>query len=342
MLWFTSDVHKAHAPAHELSGGEFMVAVEIPARAEIVAQALVAAGHGQARAPTDFGLAPIGAVHTRAYLDFLATAHDEWRALYGDRDAFPLIWPMRGLRQRVPRVIDGKLGYYSADAGSPITAGTWPAAYASAQIALSATQAVLDGAPAAFALGRPPGHHASADVYCGYCFLNNAAIAAEHARGHGAGRVAILDVDYHHGNGTQDIFYRRGDVFFASLHADPDQEYPYFLGFADECGQGDGDGATLNLPLCWGTVWDGYAQALDHACKAIARFAPDLLIVSFGADTYKDDPISRLALETADFAPMGARIAGIGRPTVVVMEGGYAVDALGDNTVGFLAGIAGG
>jgi acetoin utilization deacetylase AcuC-like enzyme len=342
MLWFTSDVHKVHAPAREVSGGEFIAAVEVPARVEIVAQALRESGLGPSQTPTDHGLDPIRAVHSADYLDFLAGAFEEWRAIYGDRDAFPLIWPVRGLRQRAPRVIDGKLGYYSGDAGTAITAGTWQAAFEAAQIALSAAEGVVAGAPLAFALGRPPGHHAAADVYNGYCYLNNAAIAAEHLLRQGAGRVAILDVDYHHGNGTQDIFYRRGEVFFASIHADPDQEYPYFLGFPDETGQGAGEDTTLNLPLAWGTRWDGYARALDHACQAIARFAPDALVVSFGADTYHADPISQLALDTPDFRPMGARIAALGLPTVVIMEGGYAVDALGANTAEFLVGLSGG
>lgn len=341
MRIFHSDVHRRHAPRRELSGGEFMAAVETPERAETILAALQAASVGGVEPPEAFGEKPLRAIHTKAYLDFLRTAHADWRREYPDHDALPLIWPMRGLRQRLPASIDGKLGYYSADAGTPITAGSWDAARDAADIALSATAAVLGGERVSYGLCRPPGHHAGADLMCGYCFLNNAAIAAQWARGRGAERVAILDVDYHHGNGTQDIFYARDDVLFVSIHADPDEEYPYFLGYADEAGEGRGKGFNLNLPLPWGTAWSGYAAALDQAVARIEGYRPDILLVSYGADTFKDDPISRFTLDTLDFAKMGAAIAQLGLPTVVVQEGGYAVEALGANVVSFLTGVAG-
>jgi acetoin utilization deacetylase AcuC-like enzyme len=207
------------------------------------------------------------------------------------------------------------------------------------QSALSALDAVLAGARAAFALCRPPGHHAGADYMGGYCYLNNAAIAAEAAQAAGCKRVAILDIDYHHGNGTQDIFLARGDVFFASIHADPRTDYPFFWGHADERGVDEGEGATLNLPLPRGIAMRDYEAALDRALGATAGFGADLLVCSFGADTFAGDPISFFALETADYGPLARRIASLGLPTLVVMEGGYAVEALGANVAAFLSGF---
>jgi acetoin utilization deacetylase AcuC-like enzyme len=198
---------------------------------------------------------------------------------------------------------------------------------------------VLAGGRSAFALCRPPGHHAGADYMGGYCYLNNAAIAAEAARAAGIGRIAVLDVDYHHGNGTQDIFLERGDVFFASIHADPRTDYPFYWGHADERGIGEGEGATLNLPLPHGTGRRDYEVALDRALEAITGFGADLLICSFGADTFAGDPICSFALETEDYAPVARRIASLGLPSLVVMEGGYAVDALGENVAAFLSGF---
>ena len=190
----------------------------------------------------------------------------------------------------------------------------------------------------AFALCRPPGHHAGRDYLGGYCHLNNAAIAAEAAIAAGR-KVAILDVDYHHGNGTQDIFWARGDVLFVSLHADPKTDYPFFWGHADETGEGAGEGATLNLPLPQGTDLAAYLPALEQGLARIAGFGADLLVISFGADTWEGDPISRFRLTTADYAVMAGRIAALGLPTLVVMEGGYAVDALGANVMSFLGGL---
>jgi len=197
---------------------------------------------------------------------------------------------------------------------------------------------VLAGERAAFALCRPPGHHAGRDYLGGYCYLNNAAIAAEAATAAGR-RVAILDIDYHHGNGTQDIFYVRGDLLFVSIHADPRTDYPYYWGHADETGDGDGEGATLNLPLPRGADLAAYLPALGTALARIAAFAPDLLVVSYGADTFTGDPISHFRLETRDYADLGRRIAGLGLPVLTVMEGGYAVDALGANVASFLEGL---
>jgi acetoin utilization deacetylase AcuC-like enzyme len=323
----------AHAPALELHNGGFVPFAETPARAEALLAAL-----GPVEPAVDHGEAPLRAVHDEAYLAFLWSAHKDWRAAGRNGDASGYAWPVVRRRPLDLDRIDARLGAYSFDASSPIAAGTWEGAYWAAQTALTALDAVLGGERSAFALCRPPGHHCGADYLGGYCYLNNAAIAAE--AGVAAGRrVAILDVDYHHGNGTQDIFSERGDVFFASLHADPRTDYPYYWGHADEIGEGAGEGATLNLPLPQGTDLAGYLPALEIALARIAAFGADLLVISFGADTYVGDPISHFRLETADYAMLGRRIAGLGLATLVVMEGGYAVDALGTNVAGFLSGF---
>jgi acetoin utilization deacetylase AcuC-like enzyme len=275
-------------------------------------------------------------VHGEAYLAFLKSAHDDWRAAGRDGDAGGYAWPVVRRRPLDLERIDARLGRYSFDASSPIAAGTWDGAYWSAQTALSALGAVLDGEKAAFALCRPPGHHCGADYLGGYCYLNNAAIAAEAAVRAGR-RAAILDIDYH--NGTQDIFYDRGDVTFVSIHADPNMDYPYFWGHADETGEGEGEGATLNLPLPRGTDLDAYLPVLDRALERIAESGADLLVLSFGADTYAGDPISHFRIETADYAVIARRIAALGLPAAIVMEGGYAVDALGANVESFLSGF---
>jgi len=322
-----------HAPALELHNGAFVPFAESPARAEAILAAI-----GPAEAPVDHGEGPLRAVHSEAYLAFLWSAHQDWRAAGRDGDASGYAWPVVRRRPLGLERIDARLGAYSFDASSPIAAGTWEGAYWSAQTALGALDAVLAGARSAFALCRPPGHHAGADYLGGYCYLNNAAIAAEAAVAAGK-RVAILDIDYHHGNGTQDIFYGRGDVLFVSIHADPSMDYPYFWGHADETGEREGEGATLNLPLPRGTDLAAYLPALDTALARIAAFAPALLVVSYGADTFAGDPISHFALESADYGELGRRIAGLGLPALVVMEGGYALDALGANVASFLSGF---
>jgi acetoin utilization deacetylase AcuC-like enzyme len=324
---------RAHAPQQELHNGAFVAYAEHPVRIDAILAAL-----DPIEPPRDHGEAPILRVHDPAYIAFLKTAFDEWRAAGRPGDAAGYVWPVVGRRPLDLGRIDARLGRYSYDASTPIAAGTWDATYWSAQAALSATEAVLAGDRAAFALCRPPGHHAGADYMGGYCYLNAAAIAAEAAAASGR-RVAILDIDYHHGNGTQDIFLEREDVFFTSLHADPRTDYPFFWGHEDERGVGAGEGATLNLPLPRGTGLRGYEPTLDRALEAIARFGADFLICSYGADTYAGDPISFFALRTEDYAPIARRIASAGLPTVIVMEGGYAVDALGANVASFLSGF---
>jgi acetoin utilization deacetylase AcuC-like enzyme len=320
-----------HAPAQELHNGAFVPFAEHPGRAGAILAAL-----GPAEPVVDHGEAPLRAVHSEAYLAFLWSAWQDWRAAGRPGDAAAYAWPVVRRRPLALDRIDARLGLYSFDASSPIAEGTWESAYWSAQAALTALDAVLGGERSAFAGCRPPGHHCGADYLGGYCYLNNAAIAAQAAVAAGR-RVAILDVDYHHGNGTQDIFYTRDDVLFVSIHADPSTDYPYYWGHADETGEGAGEGATLNLPLPRGTGLGDYLPALDKALARIAGHGADLLVCSFGADTYEGDPISCFRLATADFAELGGRIAAAGLPTLVVMEGGYAVDALGGNVAEFLS-----
>jgi acetoin utilization deacetylase AcuC-like enzyme len=334
MRCFWESRQLAHAPERELWNGAFVPFAESPARAEAIAAAL-----GSLESALDHGEAPIRAVHDEAYLAFLWSAHRDWRAAGREGDASGYAWPVVGRRPLDLERIDARLGLYSFDASTPIAAGTWEGAYWSAQTALSGLDAVLAGDRAAFALCRPPGHHAGADYLGGYCYLNNAAIAAEAAVSAGK-RVAILDIDYHHGNGTQDIFYARSDVLFVSIHADPVMDYPYFWGHADETGEGAGEGATLNLSLPRSTDLAAYVPALETALARVAQHAPDLLILSYGADTYAGDPISHFRLETADYAVIAGRIAALGLPALVVMEGGYAVDALGANVASFLEGLS--
>ena len=334
MRLFFDDRQRLHAPAVELHNGAFEPYAEHPGRVESILAAI-----GRTEAPHDFGEEPLLRVHPRPYLDFLKCAYADWRAAGRPGDAVAYTWPIVRRRPLALDRIDAKLGRYSYDASTPIAEGSWEAAYASAQTALAALHGVLAGEAVAFALTRPPGHHAGADYLGGYCHLNHAAIAAEAARAAGRARVAILDVDYHHGNGTQDIFYARGDVFLASIHADPRSDYPFYWGHADETGEGDGEGATLNLPLPRGIGMADYEPALDRALEAVAGFGPDLLVVSYGADTFEGDPISHFRLRTADYAPIARRIASLALPTVIVMEGGYAVDALGANVAAFLGGF---
>jgi acetoin utilization deacetylase AcuC-like enzyme len=323
-----------HRPERELHNGEWTAYSEVPARAETIAAAL-----GKLQDATDHGDAPLLAVHDPDYLALLRTAHQRWGAAGREGDAIGYSFAIGPRRPLHLGRIDALLGRYSFDAATPIGPRTWDAAYAAAQSALTALGFVLAGDRAAFALCRPPGHHAGRDYFGGYCYLNNAAIATQAARDNGVSRVAVLDVDYHHGNGTQDIFWQRSDVLFASIHADPATDYPFYWGHADERGVGDGAGYTLNRALPRGTSIEPYRRALGDALDAIGRFDPGLLLVSYGADIWEGDPISHFALSTSDMAAIGQQIAASGIPTLIVMEGGYAVDAIGRNVASFLSGF---
>ena len=335
MITFFAPEHALHAPAYEFFRGDRVACFESPARAERVLHELTVRGHA-VREPDVDSTSVLAQVHTPRYLAFLASAWSEWLAIdprHADLQPFPSVWPVRTLRSDLePANFTARLGLYSMDNGSPLVAGTWVAAKAGADAAASAARLLSSSAArSAFCATRPPGHHAGADFMGGYCFLNNAAVAAQSLLGGGCARVAILDVDYHHGNGTQSIFYDRADVLFTSLHGDPRTEYPFYLGHADETGAGPGEGFNLNLPLAAGTSAAAWFAALEVACSRIEGHRADALVVSLGLDTYADDPISTFALASSDFSRLGDRLARLGLPTVFILEGGYASEALGVN-----------
>jgi acetoin utilization deacetylase AcuC-like enzyme len=343
MLTIYNDKHALHQGRFEMFRGELVPCVEVPARADFVLQELKARRLGEIAPPQDVADSAITGIHAQRYVDFLAGAWDEWVALdpaNAGRDAIPSYWPIRSFRSDVlPASFPARMGLFSFDAGSPLTSGTWVAARAGACCAITAARSVLQGERAAFALTRPPGHHAGTDFFGGYCFLNNAALAAQALRDGGMARVAVLDVDYHHGNGTQAIFYDRADVFFASVHGDPHTEYPYYLGYADERGEGAGLGFNLNLPLPRGTGFGRWREALSQALAGIARFGAEALVVSLGVDTFEGDPIAGFGLRSADYLKLGEDLAAAGLPTVFVFEGGYAVADVGVNTANVLDGF---
>jgi acetoin utilization deacetylase AcuC-like enzyme len=333
-----------HNPAKEFLDGEWVDYLESVRRPQMILAAIEQMQLGEVVAPDDFGLTPIQAVHTPDYLDFLQTAYARWIAEGRSASGvYPDTFFKPAFLHR-PVKIGALAGLYTFDMSTVIVEHTWKAAYWSAQCALTASKLVRGGERAVFALCRPPGHHAHANLGGGYCFINNAAVAAEWllsrpaGEGNGGG-VAILDIDFHHGNGTQAIFYNRSDVLFVSLHADPDRQYPYFLGGADERGAGAGEGFNLNIPLPERTTNEQFLAALDQACERIAAYAPAYLLVSLGVDTFGEDPLGDFALASNAYPQIGARLAQLRLPTVFLMEGGYAIDALGENVAGVLSGF---
>ena len=335
-----TDAHRKRASQTELFGGELVPPFECPERIEHVLAELAKRGEPELVSPEDFGIDPILRIHSPDFIEFLQTCWADWQAEGFKGEAIATAWPSRRMtRQTPPRNIDGRIGYDCLASETSISDGTWEAAYASAQVALTGAKHVQNGERAAFALCRPPGHHAAQDMFGGYCFLNNAAIAAQAMRDGGAKKVAVLDVDFHHGNGTQAIFYDRDDVLFLSLHGDPEDAFPYFLCGADETGNSPGEGFTINYPLPPGCSYEKWAEALEDALAKIAAYRPDALVVSLGVDTFEKDPISFFKLKSEDFIDYGARIARLGLPTLFVMEGGYAVAEIGINTVNVLDGF---
>lgn len=333
-----SEEHRNHYPPFEVFDGGIRVPYyENPDRMDQIVSALKKTDWAEFCEPDDFGLDPILAVHDRAYLNFLASCWDEWLdsdpeiAAAPELHAFlPATFALRRIA-RPTASIRGRGGYYLMDLSACIVAGTYNAALASANIALSAASSIVSGERSAFALCRPPGHHAGRDYAAGYCFINNAAVAANWLSA--KGKVAVLDIDYHGGNGTQDIFYERNDVLTISIHGDPDFEYPHYIGFADETGAGAGLGFHRNFPLPKDTRDEGYLSALEEALTMIRKFAPDFLVLSFGADTFDGDPLGTFHITREGFSEIGKRIAGLNLPTAIIMEGGYANEALGENTI---------
>ena len=353
MLICTNPFHQGHHGQAEMYRGRLVPCHETPDRLHQVQQAIEAAGLGPAVHPAmgnpafEAALgAVVAKVHTRDYLDFLSTAWPDWVALdpeNASRDALPSVWPLpvaHGFRaDRPPQHWAARLGQYAFDSGTPLTAGSWTAAWAGAGCALTAAQAVLAGARSALALTRPPGHHAGPNFMGGYCFINNGAVAAQALRDGGHARVAVLDIDFHHGNGTQTIFYERADVFTASLHGDPQTEYPFYLGHADETGAAEGQGTNLNRPLPRGTTAAVWLAALADMVDQVSAWRPSAVVVPLGLDTFAGDPIAGFGLQSTDYPGVGRLLARLPGPTVFTLEGGYATADLGTNAVGVLQGF---
>lgn len=341
MKVFVSSEHRRYRVPLELGPGRFIPAIDAVERIDSILAALADNGMPAAEEAPTAADEDILRLHPEHYLHFLAGAWEAWRARWGGEDcATGFVWPMRHLFQHIPEAIEGRMGYYSFDGIGPIGEGTWEAARRAADTALAGAAALGGGEALALALCRPPGHHAAADVMGGTCFLNNIALAAARLCAAGA-RVAIVDVDYHHGNGTQALFYERSDVLFVSLHADPAHDYPYFSGWADETGAGAGEGFTLNLPLPIHTRWQAYDEALSRGLRRVRDFGPDLLLVSLGLDTYEGEPLGRFGLARQDYPMLGARLGALGLPALFVLEGGYDIAALGPNVASVMRGFLG-
>ena len=330
--------HRQHEPGFFFVAGKFHAPQERIDRAEFLRDAAVAAGC-ELVAPAEHGLGPIAAVHTPDYLCFLEDGHRRWREIADSSEQIvPNVFAVPGLQHGYPERVVGQAGYHMQDLASPIGPGTWAAAQASANLAADAAARVIAGAPAAYAICRPPGHHAYRERGGGVCYLNNAAIAAQALRRDGR-RVAIIDIDVHHGNGTQGIFYERDDVYFVSIHRDPVNYHPYFCGYAQERGAGAGLGYNLNLPLPADTGDDAYLVALEHACRRLHAFHPDTLVISLGLDAHENDPFKGLRITTGGFRRIGERLGRLGIPSVMVQEGGYDCEHIGSNLVRFLEGL---
>jgi acetoin utilization deacetylase AcuC-like enzyme len=338
MRAFLAEQQAAHYPQHFLVNGVFVDNPEQPERVARLRDGALAAGC-ILETPTEQGMGPIAAVHSPEYLQFLQYAWARWRHIEGAAPAVvPDIRPVDRSGQ-YPASVVAQAGYHMSDAASPITAATWDSVCWSAWSAVAAADAVLAGDAMAYALCRPPGHHAGRDMAGGFCYLNNSAIAATRLQSR-HGRVAILDVDLHHGNGTQQIFYQRDDVLTVSIHADPTRFYPFFWGHASERGSGPGLGYNLNLPLPRQTGDEEYLATLDRALDRVCAFAPDVLVVALGIDASEDDPFGGLRISTGGFERIGLQI---GRrsdcPAVIVQEGGYLSPSLDSNLSAFLTGL---
>ncbi|AKA23482.1 histone deacetylase family protein [Pseudomonas chlororaphis] len=323
-----------HLPRSYYSRGQMRIPQEVPERARRLVQAAHALGFA-VQQPEDAGMQPLLAVHGAAYLQFLEEAHQRWKEIpedWGDE-------VMSNIFVKEPNALRGVLAQaarYLADGSCPVGKTTWRSAYWSAQSAIAGARALLDGEPAAYALCRPPGHHARPEAAGGFCYLNNAAIAAQVLREKFA-RVAVLDTDMHHGQGIQEIFYARDDVLYVSVHGDPTNFYPGVAGFADERGSGAGQGYNLNLPMAHGASEADFLAQLETALAAVKAFDAQVLVLSLGFDIYKLDPQSKVAVTRAGFARLGERIRSLGLPCLIVQEGGYHLDSLEDNARAFFA-----
>ncbi len=336
MKAFFHPAQSRHIPRSYLSRGQMRTPLEIPERTEQILAGLEALGVGVAE-PADHGRGPIERVHDAGYLEFLETCHARWKDVeedWGD-EVMSNVYVRAGSR---PRGLLAEAAWYLADGSCPVGEHTWNAAYWSAQSALSAADALLDGDRIAYAVCRPPGHHARRDAAGGFCYLNNAAIAAEALKSRFE-RIAILDPDMHHGQGIQEIFWERSDVLYVSIHGDPTNFYPVMTGHEDERGGGAGEGFNVNLPMPHGSPESVFFERLEQARKIIDDFDPDAVILTLGFDIYEKDPQAKVAVTGDGFRRIGAAAAGFGKPLLVVQEGGYYLEGLKDNTRQFFAGV---
>lgn len=349
MKAFFSEEQLLHTPQQFMRLGRLSAPTDLPSRAESLQGALAARGI-KVEAPADYGRKPLESIHSADYLNYLETAYARWQSLKAPGvDPGPEVLPnlspyYNGRIEQAGRgpcpspSIVAQTGYYLSDLSCPIGPQTWRSALRSTHSAVAAADHVASTGGMAYALCRPSGHHAHRDRAGGFCYLNSSAAAASRLLQTWS-KVAVLDVDAHHGDGTQNIFYQRSDVMTVSLHADPSAYYPFYTGYAEERGQGQGDGYNLNLPLPHGSGNDPFLAALDTALTALGGYAPEALVLALGFDTYKDDPISVLKLDIGAYRDIGARVASLGVPTVVVQEGGYMVQAIGPALDAFLQGM---
>lgn len=338
MRFYYNEICKAHNPEKFFRSGKIIPHPEQPARVDILKNSLEERGF-QAGITKDFGLSPLEAVHCADYLTFLSNFWERRGEIDPTRTEFLSTQFPRMQMHRRPDGLLGLLGYYTSDTSTPLLENTWSAAYGSAQTALSAAQEIVNGTQSAYALCRPPGHHAFRDCANGFCFLNNTAIAARFLREKLGGPIAILDIDVHHGNGTQSIFYDCSDIFTVSLHADTSNYFPFFAGYADEKGNGPGQGANLNIPLPHHSGDREYLVVLEESLKKIREFNPAALVVALGLDASKDDPLGVLDITTQGFGMIGQAIRDQDYPTLLVQEGGYLTPQLPDNLMAFLEGF---
>ncbi len=335
-----SDDHGDHAGAKEMRYDRLIPMSESPERMDMIIGALAKAGFADVVAPCAYGLEVVHQVHDPAFVSFLERCYPLWEAEFGPGGfATAYTFGMRGMAQAPNESVHSMLSCYTFDVCVPFVKGTWAAIRSAKDVALTGVDFLQQGERAIFSLCRPPGHHASRDLAGGYCYLNNAAIAAQAHLNAGAERVAILDIDYHHGNGTQAIFYDRSDVLFASLHCRPEDEYPFLIGYATETGADAGEGYNLNLPMPRGTDYSIWSTALAAALGKIRSYGPDVLVVSLGVDTFAEDPVGGFKLQSPDYLDIGRQVRSLNRPTHFLMEGGYAMSALGTNVANVITGF---
>ncbi|WP_252106796.1 MULTISPECIES: histone deacetylase family protein [unclassified Halomonas] len=336
MQTFFHDDQKWHQPQTYFSRGKMRTPQEVAQRATHLLAAAERLGFELAP-PKDYGVGPLRAVHSLAYLRFLESAHARWHAVGED-------WGeevISNIFVRSPNALQGILAEaarYLADGSAPVGQHTWHSAYWSAQSAVAGAEALMSGERFAYALSRPPGHHAGIDSAGGFCFLNNAAIAAQHLTRRYP-RIVVLDTDMHHGQGIQEIFYSRSDVFYISIHGDTTNFYPAVSGFENERGEGEGLGYNLNLPMPHGSAESVFFERLEQVHQAIRLFEPDALVLALGFDIFERDPQAKVAVSTQGFHELGRQIAALNLPTLVVQEGGYYLEGLEANAVSFFEGL---